>query len=38
MKMFNQTRAKAQELYVKASPVTYAHKNAALIAYCPRHG
>ena len=29
MKMFNQTRAEAPELYVKASPVTYAHKNAA---------
>jgi len=29
MKMFNQTRAQAPDLYVKASPVTYAHKNAA---------
>ena len=29
MKMFNQTRAEAPGLYVKASPVTYAHKNAA---------
>ena len=29
MKMFNQTRAEAPELYEKASPVTYAHKNAA---------
>ena len=29
MKMFNQTRAEAPELYVKGSPVTYAHKNAA---------
>jgi acetyl esterase/lipase len=29
MKMFNQTRAEAPDLYVKASPVTYAHKKAA---------
>lgn len=29
MKMFNQTRAEAPELYAKGSPVTYAHKNAA---------
>jgi acetyl esterase/lipase len=29
MKMFNQTRAEAPELYIKGSPVTYAHKNAA---------
>ena len=29
MKMFNQTRAEAPELYLKASPVTYAHKTAA---------
>ena len=29
MKMFNQTRAEAPELYEKASPVNYAHKNAA---------
>ena len=29
MKMFNQTRAEAPELYIKASPVTYAHKNVA---------
>ena len=29
MKMFNRTRAEAPELYVKASPVTYAHKDAA---------
>jgi len=28
MKMFNQTRAEAPELYVKASPVTYARKDA----------
>lgn len=35
MKMFNQTRAEAPELYEKASPVTYARKNAApmLIAH-----
>lgn len=29
MKMFNQTRAEAPALYEKASPVNYAHKNAA---------
>lgn len=29
MKMFNKTRKEAPELYIKASPVTYAHKNAA---------
>ena len=29
MKMFNQTRAEAPELYEKGSPVNYAHKNAA---------
>lgn len=28
MKMFNKTRAEAPELYVKASPVTYARKDA----------
>jgi acetyl esterase/lipase len=28
MKMFNRTRAEAPELYVKASPVTYARKDA----------
>ena len=29
MKMFNKTRAEAPELYEKASPVSYAHKQAA---------